>query len=125
MMYTLRVKFQDNQGVVQFRNGSDETAHLRKNKVVGVLDLRSIRYFKVGYQNMVNMAESGKAFKMYHYQQIKCCERLKSQNRISTELEADWQSWWSCKQLPLPINSCYEAALAGWCILSSMMLELL
>ena len=40
-------------------------------------------------------------------------ERLKSQNNISTELEADWQSWWSCKQLPLPINSCYEAALAG------------
>ena len=26
MVYTLRVKFQDNQGVVQFRNGSDETA---------------------------------------------------------------------------------------------------
>ena len=53
------------------------------------------------------------------------CERLKSQNNISTELEADWQSWWSCKQLPLPINSCYEAALAGWCILSSLVLELL
>ena len=31
MVYTLRVKFQDNQGVVQFKNGSDETAKLRKN----------------------------------------------------------------------------------------------
>ena len=72
MVYTLRVKFQDNQGVVQFRNGSKETAHLRKNKTVGILDLRSIGYFKVGYQKMVNMAESSKAFKMYHYQQIKC-----------------------------------------------------
>ena len=72
MVYTLRVKFQDNQGVVQFRNGSDETAQLRKNKAVGILDLRSIGYFKVGYQKMVNMAESSKAFKMYHYQQIKC-----------------------------------------------------
>ena len=41
------------------------------------------------------------------------CERLKSQNRVSTELEADWQSWWGCKQLPLPINSCYEAALGS------------
>ena len=69
MVYTLRVKFQDNHGVVQFRNSSDETAHLR-NKAVGILDLRSIGYFKVGYQNMVNMAESSKAFKMYHYQQI-------------------------------------------------------
>ena len=72
MVYTLRVKFQDNQGVVQFRNGSDELAQLRKDNVVGILDLRSIGYFKVGYQKMVNMAESSKAFKMYHYQQIKC-----------------------------------------------------
>ena len=72
MVYTLRVKFQDNQGVVQFRNGSDELAQLRKDKAVGILDLRSVGYFKVGYQKMVNMAESSKAFKMYHYQQIKC-----------------------------------------------------
>ena len=75
MVYALRVKFQDNQGVVQSRNASDETAHVRQNKAVGILDLRSIGsigYFKVGYQKMVNMAESNKAFKMYHYQQIKC-----------------------------------------------------
>ena len=72
MVYTLRVKFQDNQGVVQFRNGSDEIAQLRKDKAVEILDLRSIGYFKVGYQKMVNMAESSKTFKMYHYQQIKC-----------------------------------------------------
>ena len=68
MVYTLRVKFLDNQGVVQFRNGSNETAQLRKNKAVGILDLRSIGYFKVGYQKMVNMAESSKTFKVYHYQ---------------------------------------------------------
>ena len=72
MVYTLRVKFQDNQGEVQFRNGSDELAQLRKDKAVGILDLRSVGYFKVGYWKMVNMAESSKAFKMYHYQQIKC-----------------------------------------------------
>ena len=72
MVYPLRVKFQDNQGVVQFRNGSNETAHLRKNKAVAILDLRSIGYFKVGYQKMVNMAESSKAFKMHHYQQVRC-----------------------------------------------------
>ena len=72
MVYTLRVKLQDNQGVIQIRNGSNGTAHLRKNKAVGVLDLRFIGYFKVSYQKMVNMAESSKALKMYHYQQIKC-----------------------------------------------------
>ena len=72
MVCTLRVKFQDNQGVVQFRNGSDEIIQLRKDKAVGILDLRPIGYFKVGYQKMVNMAESSKTFKMYHYHQIKC-----------------------------------------------------
>ena len=72
MVHTLRVKFQDNQGVVQFRNGSDELAQLKKDEAVGILDLRSVGYFKVGYQKMVNMAESSKVFKMYHYQQIKC-----------------------------------------------------
>ena len=72
MVYTLRVKFQDNQGVVQFRNGSNEIAQLRKDKAVGILDLRSIGYFKVGYQKMVNVAELSKAFKMFHYKQIKC-----------------------------------------------------
>ena len=66
----LRVKFQDNQGVVQFRNGSNETAQLRKDKAVGILDFRSIGYFKVGYQKMVNLAESSKTF-MYHYKQMK------------------------------------------------------
>ena len=72
MVYTLRVKFQDNQGVVQLKNGSTQTAQLRKDKAVGILDLRSIGYFKVGYQKMVNMAESSETFKMYHYKQIKC-----------------------------------------------------
>ena len=69
---TLRIKIQDNQGIVQFVNHQDEIAHLRKEKAVGILDLRSVGYFKVGYQKMVNLAESNKVFKMYHYQQVKC-----------------------------------------------------
>ena len=69
---TLRIKIQDNQGIVQFVNHQDEIVHLRKEKAVGILDLRSVGYFKVGYQKMVNMAESSKVFKMYHHQQVKC-----------------------------------------------------
>ena len=72
MVSTLRVKIQDNQGVVQFINVKDETVQLRKDKAVGILDLRSVGYFKVGYQKMVNMAESNKEFKVYHYLQVKC-----------------------------------------------------
>ena len=50
---TLRIKIQDNQGIVQFVNHQDEIVHLRKEKAVGILDLRSVGYFKVGYQKMV------------------------------------------------------------------------
>ena len=66
----MRIKIQDNQGVVLFVNHQDEIVHLRKEKAVGILDRRSIGYFKVGYQKMVNLAESNKVFKMYHYQQV-------------------------------------------------------
>ena len=69
-VYTMRIKIQDNKGVVQFGNGSDNMAKLRKNQAIGLLDLRSIGYFKVGYQKMVIMAESSKAFQMYHYKQM-------------------------------------------------------
>ena len=69
---TLRIKIQDNQGIVQFVNHQDEIVYPRKEKAVRILDLRSVGYFKVGYQKMVNLAESNKVFKMYHYQQVKC-----------------------------------------------------
>ena len=97
---TLRIKIQDNQGIVQFVNHQDEIVHLRKEKAVGILDLRSVGYFKVGYQKMVNMAESSKVFKMYHYQQVKCgteteidqymrdtgkCKTKRSMNQINEE----------------------------------------
>ena len=68
--YTLKLKVQDNQAVVEFENKSDTTAELRRKTVLDILDLRSLGYFKVGYLKMVTMAESGNSFHMYHYQQI-------------------------------------------------------
>ena len=65
---TLKLKVQDNQAVVEFENKSNTTAELRRKTVLGILDLRSMGYFKVGY--MVTMAESGNSFHMHHYQQI-------------------------------------------------------
>ena len=38
--------------------------------MLGILDLRSMGYFKVGYQKLVTMAESSNNFQMHHYQQI-------------------------------------------------------
>ena len=60
--HTLKLKVQDNQAVVEFKNKSNNIAELRKNKVLGILDLRSMGYFKVGYQKMVTMAESSGNF---------------------------------------------------------------
>ena len=68
--HTLKLKVQDNQAGVEFENRSDKTVELRKTKVLGVLDLRSMGYFKVGYQRMVTMTESSGNFQMHHYQQI-------------------------------------------------------
>ena len=68
--HTLKLKVQDNQAVMEFENKSNTTEELRRKTMLGILDLRSMGYFKVGYQKMVTMAESGKSFHMHHYQQI-------------------------------------------------------
>ena len=52
-------------------NKGQEIAKLRKDKAIGILDLRSVGYFKVNYQRMITMAESRQTFKMYHYQQVR------------------------------------------------------
>ena len=52
-------------------NKGKDIVKLRKDKAIGVLDLRSVGYFKVSYQKMITMAESRQTFKMYHYQQVR------------------------------------------------------
>ena len=52
-------------------NKGQEKIKLRKDKAIGILDLRSVGYFKVNYQKMITMAKSRQTFKMYHYQQIR------------------------------------------------------
>ena len=44
---------------------------MRESKAIGILDLRSVGYFKVSYQKLITMAESRQTFKMYHYQQVR------------------------------------------------------
>ena len=70
-VFTLKIRIVNNQGCVQFINKGKDTIKLRENKAIGVLDLRSVGYFRVGYQKLITMAESKQTFKMYHYQQIK------------------------------------------------------
>ena len=69
--FTMKIRIENNQGCVQFVNKGHETIKLRENKVIGILDLRSIGYFKVSYQKLITMVESRQTFKMYHYQQVR------------------------------------------------------
>ena len=69
--FTMKIRIENNQGCVQFVNKGYETIKLRENKVIGILDLRSVGYFKVSYQKLITMAEFRQTFKMYHYQQVR------------------------------------------------------
>ena len=70
-VFTMKLKIENNQGCVQFINKGQEKIKLRKDKAIGILDLRSVGYFKVNYQKMITMAKSRQTFKMYHYQQVR------------------------------------------------------
>ena len=70
-VFTLKVRIENNQGVVEFENRDNEIQKLRRDKEAGLLDLRSIGYFKLNYQRMVHMVEAKDTFKMYHYQQMR------------------------------------------------------
>ena len=65
-VFTMKLRIENNQGCVQFVNKGHETIKLRENKAIGILDLRSVGYFKVSYQKLITMAESRQTFKMYH-----------------------------------------------------------
>ena len=70
-VFTMKLRIENNKGCVQFISKGQDIAKLRKGKAIGVLDLRSVGYFKVSYQKMITMAESRQTFKMYHYQQVR------------------------------------------------------
>ena len=70
-VFTMKPRIENNQGCVQFINKGQYIAKLRKDKAIGVLNLRSVGYFKVNYQKMITVAVSRQTFKMYHYQQVR------------------------------------------------------
>ena len=63
-VFPMKLKIENNQGCVQLINKGQDIVNLRKDKAIGVLDLRSVGYFKVNYQEMITMAESRQTFKM-------------------------------------------------------------
>ncbi len=62
---TLKVKVVRNQSVVEVENVTQNKIYFPKDKTVGVLDLRSLGFFKVNYCELVRKLEN--QFKFNHY----------------------------------------------------------
>ena len=94
-VFTIKIRIENNQGCVQFTNKSHGTIKLMESNAIGILDLRSIGYFKVSYQKLVTMAESRQTFKMYHYQQVTKDpkEHLDNYHKMSRVNEDDQYPW--------------------------------
>ena len=58
-----------NQSLVQFINNTSEPVRFSSKVPLGILDLRSLGYFKLNYENIVS--KLGEHFTFYHYAQEK------------------------------------------------------
>ena len=94
-VFTMKIRIENNQGCVQFINKSKDTIKLKKSRAIGILDLRSIGYFKVSYQKLITMAESRQTFKMYHYQQLtrNPKEHLDDYHKMTRAVDDDQYPW--------------------------------
>ena len=81
---TFRMRFKHNRMVVEFENKGDKICELFKDRLIGILDLRSIGYYKVSYQRLISMAEE--KFQLFHYAKApKSGGKMDRYNRMSSE----------------------------------------
>ena len=94
-VFTMKIRIENNQGCVQFINKSKDTIKLKESRAIGILDLRSIVYFKVSYQKLITMAGSRQTFKMYHYQQLtrNPKEHLDDYHKMTRAVDDDQYPW--------------------------------
>ena len=78
------MRFKHNRTVVEFENRGDKICELFKDRPIGILDLRSIGYYKVSYQRLISMAEE--KFQLFYYAKTpKRGDRIDRYNRMSSE----------------------------------------
>ena len=83
-IFTFRMRFKHNKTVVEFENKGDKICELFKDRPIGVLDLRSIGYYKVSYQRLISMAEE--KFQLFHYAKTPMSgSKVDRYNRMSSE----------------------------------------
>ena len=84
-IFTFRMRFKHNRMVVEFENRGDNICELFKDRLIGILDLRSIGYYNVSYQRLISMAEE--KFQLFHYAKTpKSGDRTDRYNRMSSAL---------------------------------------
>ena len=67
--HTLKLWLIKNKNLVEFVNNTSEPVRFSDNVPVGILDLRSLGYFSVKYEDIVS--KLGEHFTFYHYAQKK------------------------------------------------------
>ena len=67
--HTIKLWLIKNQSFVEFINNTSEPVRLSNKVPIGILDLRSLGYFKVNYEDIVS--KLGEHFIFYHYAQKK------------------------------------------------------
>ena len=62
---TVMLRLVNARGIVEFKNSSTRPVEIDRDKPLGIIDLRSLGYFKVKYKDLVTRLSS--KFTMYHY----------------------------------------------------------
>ena len=65
MISTLYVRIRSNQGVVEFINNTSQEVKFSKRDMRGILDMRSLGYFKVNYEDLVR--KLSQQFTFFHH----------------------------------------------------------
>ena len=78
------MRFKHNRTVVEFENKGDKICELFKDRLIEILDLRSIGYYKVRYQKLISIAEE--KFQLFHYTKTpKSGGKMDRYNRMPSE----------------------------------------
>lgn len=80
--FTMKLRLQNNKGIVEFHNHGSTTVSLTSDKALGILDLRSLGYFKVAFKELVRHLEE--KFNVYHYCKLHSTSDIDSPDQFAS-----------------------------------------
>ena len=75
MISTLKVRLRSNQGVVEFINYRSQEVKFFTKDMIGILDLRSLGYFNVNYEDLGRKLSQQFTFFLYGKNETKHVEK--------------------------------------------------